>query len=275
MIKITKDLLKEPLLHFLLLGGIVYGYFSFVSAKQENAKKVIHISAYEKQELQNAYEKKYAKKASKAVLDVLIAQKYYDAVLLDKAFSLQLAKNDALVRERLLKKMQFLMQERSKFHEPSQEELRKYYQQHIEEYSHVQSISFSSIYFRNEKDKRIAQTMHLLSDVAVQSSLAKALSEPSKLPYHEENASYEAVAEKYGKYFAKKLFTLRKGMWHKAIHAKDGVRIVYINDKKVTQAYDFESVESRVYADYIQQENEKLKKQAYEKIDAQYSLWVE
>ncbi len=275
MIKITKDFLKEPLLHFLLLGALVYGYFLLVSAQQESAKKIVQISAYERQELQNMYEKSYAKKASKEILDVLIAQKYYDAVLLDKAFSLQLAKNDALVRERLLKKMQFLMQERSKFHEPSQEELHKYYEQHIQEYSHIKSISFSSIFFHNEKDKRIAQTMRILSNVKVESSLAKGFSEASKLPYHEENVSYEEVKRKYGKYFAKKLFMLRQGVWHKAIHAKDGMRIVYIDNKKVTQAYDFESVESRVYADYIQEENTQLKKQAYEKIASLYSLSVE
>ena len=275
MIKITKEFIKEPLVHFFILGAIVYSYFLYTNTSQEESKKVIKISSYEVQELKNLYKKTYAREADKETLKILIANKYYDSILLDKAFSLKIAQNDPLVAQRLLKKMQFVMQDRSKFKEPSQKELEVYYHQHIKSYSHVKSISFSSIYFHDEADKKIAMTMQILRSTKVNSNDGKGFSDVSSLPYHVEKMSYQKVANNYGTYFAKKLFVLRKGMWHQAIHAKDGVRIVFITDTEVGKAYDFDVIEGRVYADYIAQESARLKAQAYKDIAMQYSLKVE
>ncbi len=275
MIKITKELIKEPLLHFMILGAIVYSYFSYMHNTQEDEKKVIKLSSYELQELKNFYKKTYAREADKETLKILIAKKYYDSVLLDKAFSLKIAQNDPVVAQRLLKKMQFVMQDRSQFKEPSQQELAAYYKQHIKAYSHVKSISFSSIYFHDDTDKRIEMTMQILRSTQVNSADGRGFSEVSKLPYHVEKMSYKELEKSYGRYFAKKIFVLQKGMWHQALHAKDGARIVFITDEEVGDAYDFDVIEGRVYADYIAQESAQLKEQAYKEIAAQYSLKVE
>lgn len=275
MIKITKEFLKEPLLHFLLLGGAFYVYFTLVHKEEEVSTKLIILSSYELQELKNSYKKEYKKEADKKILNILIAKKYYDTVLLDKAFSLKIAQNDRVVTQRLLKKMQFVMQDRSQFKEPTQEELYAYYKKNREDYSHIKKISFSSVYFHNDKDKRIASTFALLTIAKVKSNDAEGFSDSSPLPSMVQNASREEIEKNYGKYFAKKLFRAKSGLWHKAIHTKNGVRIVYIFDKKGTKPYDFDTVESRVYRDYINEELRVLKEKAYEKIVAQYSLKVE
>ncbi len=275
MIKITKEFIKEPLLHFIILGAVVYGYFLYIHNTQVADKKIIKLSSYELQELKHFYEKNYEREANETTLKILIAKKYYDSVLLDKAFSLKIAQNDPVVAQILLKKMQFVMQDRSKFKEPTQKELEVYYKEHIKAYSHVKSISFSSIYFQNDTDKKIPFTMQILRSTKVNSVDGRGFSDMSKLPYHVEKMSYKEVEASYGKYFAKKLFLLKKDIWHTPIHAKDGVRIVLITDKEIGEAYNFDDVESRVYADYIAQEATNLKEQAYKEIASQYRLQVE
>lgn len=274
MIKIKKEFIKEPLLHFLLLGGVFYVYFALVH-KEIVRERVIILSSYELDELKNSYKKEYKKEADAKVLKILVAKKYYDTVLLDKAFSLKIAQNDTVVTQRLLKKMQFVMQDRSQFKEPTQKELYKYYKKNIKEYSHIENISFSSIYFRNDKDERVASIFELLNIAKVKSSDAQGFSENSPLAYSVQNATREEVEKSYGKYFAKKLFTSTSGLWHKAIHTKNGVRIVYISNKNTAKAYNFDAVEGRVYNDYIAEESKTIKDQAYEKIVARYSLKVE
>ena len=275
MIKITKKWMKEPLLHFLFLGAIVYIYFIVVHKETALDTKLITISSYEIQKLKTTYKKEYKREVDTTTLKILIAQKYYEEVLLEKAFATKIAQNDTVVSQRLLQKMQFIMLDRSKYKEPTQKELYDYYMENIEEYSEIKTISFSNVFFRNDKDKRITKTYKLLEMANVNSANAKAFSDVSSLPYHVTNASYKEIEKTYGKYFAKKLFKLRKGVWHKAIHAKDGARLVYVTDKETLKAYAFDDVETRVYEDYIAQQEKMQKEKAYEEIASQYSLQVE
>ena len=275
MIKITKQWIKEPLLHFLVLGAIIYVYFSMVHKEVVVDSKQIVLSSYEVQELKTAYEKAYEREVDKATLKILIAQKYHDSILLEKAFSTKIAYNDAVVTKRLLQKMQFVMLDSSKYTEPTQKELYDYYTQNIQDYSRVKTISFSSVFFRNDKDTRIASTYGLLKVANVNSVDARAFSDISSLPYHVDNASFEEIQGNYGKYFAKKLFSLKQGRWHKALQAKDGARLVYITHKEIESPYAFDDVESRVYNDYIQAQAHQQEEKAYKEIAAQYSLKVE
>ena len=275
MIKITKKILREPLFHFILLGGLVYIYFSFVHKADGITAKQIVLSSFEVQKLKSSFEKEYKRKVDTKLLKILIERRYYESILLDKAFSLKIAQNDKIVSQRLLQKMQFLMLDSSKYKEPTQEELEKFYTKNIEDYSHIKTLSFSSIYFHNDKDRHIEEVYELLQISKVKWSDAEGLSESSSLPYHVEKATFTSVAKEYGKYFAKKLFTLTQGSWHKAIQTKDGARIVYVTEKEVGKPYSFEDVESRVYEDYVQMQQIKQKEKAYAEMASQYSLSVE
>ena len=274
MIKIVKQLAYEPLLHFVLLGVLIYAYFSFTQKVVSN-KNIILVSSDEVNQLKSLYEKNYEREANDETLKILIAKKYYDKVLLDKAHSIKLAHNDDIIMQRLLQKMQFVMLDSSKYKEPTQKELYTYYTQHIKEYAYVETISFSSVYFRNDKDKRVEPTLNLLRIAKVNSMNARVFSDISALPYHVENVSYDEIRESYGKYFADKLFRLKKGVWHKAIQSKDGIRLVYIDAKKTSTPYGFDVVEDRVYTDYMQEQLKIQKESAYREIASQYTLKLE
>jgi len=274
MIKIVKQLLYEPLLHFLLLGIVIYLYFSYTQKIVSN-KNIITLSSYEINQLKSLYEKNYGREVTNNTLKILIAQKYYNKVLLDKAYSINLAQNDEIIIQRLLKKMQFVMLDSSKYKEPTQKELYEYYRKNIQEYSHVETLSFASVYFRNDKDKRVQYTYNLLNIAKVNSKEGRVFSDISTLPYHVENASYDEIKMSYGKYFADKLFQLKQGEWQKAIHSKDGVRIVYIDAKKISKPYKFDEIEDRVYREYLSEQLKKQKEKAYSEIASKYTLHLE
>jgi hypothetical protein len=275
MIKITKQWIKEPLLHFLLLGAIVYVYFITVHQEVDLDKKQIVFSAYEVQKIKDNYKKEYKRELDKETLQILIAQKYYNAILLDKAFSTKIAQNDVLVSKRLLKKMQFIMLDRSKYKEPTQKELYDYYMKNIHDYSQVRTISFSSVFFQNDKDTKIIPSYKLLGIAKVDALNARGFSDRSDLPYHVSNANAQEIQKNYGKYFQGKLFRLKQGSWHKPIQSKKGTRLVYVTDKQIGEPYAFDEVESRVYEDYIAQKAKEQKEKAYEEMAIQYSLKVE
>ena len=156
--------------------------------------------------------------------------------------------------------------------EPTEKELKKYYNKNIEDYSMINTISFATIYFSNPKDKRVDETYKLLNIADVNASEAKFFGEKSPIADSVKNYTFERVKQDYGTYFANKLFKLKKGMWYKAIHSKNGVRLVYITDKNVSKAYSFDDVQGRVYSDYLQERRKKVHDKAYKNIVSKYEL---
>ncbi|MDF1877484.1 peptidyl-prolyl cis-trans isomerase [Sulfurimonas sp. SAG-AH-194-L11] len=265
-------LLQEPLVSFLLLGFILYLYYTNVAQDDvsEDTKVEISVTPYEIQTLKKEYTKKYDKKISEEELTLYIQDLYRQKVLLEESIRLNLHKSDTLIVKRLVEKMEFILLGSVEYTEPSETQLYEYYMKNIEDYSELKRVSFVHIYFSD------VAKMNVLYNLARFGSLSpsgvKNFGEPFQGSLSYRNISYQQVQKKFGKYFASKLFKLKKGVWHKGLHSKYGVHLVYITDKISTHPYKFDEVEARVYDDYLAQRTDKIIKKAYKDILQNYNL---
>ena len=77
---------------------------------------------------------------------------------------------------------------------------------------------------------------------------------------------------KFGNYFALKVFQLTKNKWHMDIPSKRGHHFIYIYDLNVSKPYMFDEVEDRVYQDYLDNRKEQMFNDAYKRFSTQYLL---
>lgn len=263
-----KKIVFEPLVHFLLLGLLLYVYYNSTQTEKITLKTPIHISSYEVQQLKLEYKKEL----SHSFLQALIKKRYYEKVLLDKAYSIKLAQNDTIIKKRLLQQMEFVMTDKSASQEPSEKELREYYKKNIQDYSSIKTLSFASIYLANPSNETLKTMYKLLSISQPNAKEALYFGDKSSLGNFAKNITQEKAQELYGRYFTAKLFTLKQHLWHKAIRTKKGVRFVYITKKDVENSEDFDMIQGRVYNDFLQERLSTIKKKAFEKIAASYTL---
>ena len=273
MIKILKTIFFEPLVHFLLLGSLIYLYYASVSESSSSVlKEKITISSHEQAQIKKEYKEQYDKEISEVELLAFIQKMYKEKVLLSEAYLLALQKDDALIKEQLLKKMKFILHKSAKYKEPTEEELFEYYKKNIHEYSVVKELSFSNVYFSSNDAEKLKEMYELLILTDVNSSQAAYFGESLKDINYRDNVSYEELKDEFGKYFASKVFTLKSGVWHRAIHSKLGKHLVYVREKKVGSAYPFDEVQDRVYRDFLAQREAEIVKSAYDDILLNYSL---
>lgn len=273
MIKIVKKIALEPLFHFLVVGFVLYLFYDFSSEEEVKSKKIIEISPQELQQIKSEYKNAFSKDINEDELNASLQKKYFEKMLLNEAYSLELEKQDALISKRLLEQMQHIMSGAAVI-EPSEELLYQYYEKNKSDYSHVKSLSFSQIYFLNSKNEAISTTLKSLQIAEVNPLQASSFGEESATAHQVKNITFDETQELYGKYFASKLFNLKKGMWQQPIHSRYGVHLVYVSDKNVGEPYSFDEIQERVYTDYMQEEREKKEVEAYKKISSQYSLEV-
>ena len=268
-------LLKEPFFHFLLLGGFLYLYYlTTPSAEQISNKKTITISSQEIQTLRDNYKTATNRVLSEKELKLYIQKYYYEKILQNEAYVLGLDKKDEVIQKRLLTKMQFVMTSSIKLEEPTEEQLKEYYEKNIQEYSEIISLSFSNIFFQhNKEDSEEFYELLLLGNINAKDSAS--FGDQCRLSNFVKDISFEEAKIIYGNYFATKLFKLKRRVWHKAISSKFGKHYVYVTDKKVQEPYSFDEVEDRVFEDYKENQRRVQKEQSYKKIATQYSLEVE
>jgi len=270
MIKIIKKMLLEPLFHFLLVGFALYLFYDGVSAKEVSRVSVIEISKEELGEIESQHKKEFQTDISQKQREALVQKKYYEKILLNEAYSLGLERQDKEIAKRLLSQMQHILRGAA-VAEPSEELLKQYFEKHKNDYSVVNALSFSHIYFSNPQG--VGDTLKTLQIADVKPHDAASFGEPTTTNQIK-NITFDEAKEMFGSYFALKLFNLKQGKWHKPIQSKDGVHLVYVTDKNVSEAYIFDEIQERVYEDYMQEAREIKESEAYKKISSQYLLEV-
>jgi len=222
--------------------------------------------------LEHPYFLEYKNDINKEVIHALVQKKYYEKILLDKAYTIKLAQNDPLITQRLLKQMEFVMADKSANKEPSEKELLQYYQKNIQDYSTVDTLSFATVYFKNSSEKKLLDTFKLLTIAKVSAKNAQFFGEKSINNNQMKNITKDKAIKLYGRYFATKLFVAKQGIWHKAIRAKDGFYFIFITNKNVTKAENFDALQGRVYNEFLAERLRDIKKTAFDNIAIAYVL---
>ncbi len=99
-------IVRAPLLHFALIGGLLF--LAESSGREPTPKRVIHISASEISNIRSEWRLQTGRSPTQRELALLIEGRVDDALLLQQAFALGWHRNDAIVQRRLIKNQRFL-----------------------------------------------------------------------------------------------------------------------------------------------------------------------
>jgi hypothetical protein len=134
-------MLKEPLVHFLILGLLIYGGYAWLHAGDApDDARTITVGAGELAWLQTSFEKRWKRAPTPTELDGLIKEYVRETVLYREALAMGLDQDDTIVRRRLAQKLEFLVQDLVEVKAPTGEELEAYFDQHRADYREAQFV---------------------------------------------------------------------------------------------------------------------------------------
>ena len=103
-------ILREPLLHFLLLGTVLFlVYFWMNPSDGLSADNQIHVSQNDVDRFVKIFQKQWNRKPTQQEMDGLVRAHLKEEILYREALALGLEKDDTIVRRRLAQKMEFLI----------------------------------------------------------------------------------------------------------------------------------------------------------------------
>ncbi len=276
-----KKLLKEPLLHFLVIGALIFFVFSVVNKEEVNldGKKIV-VSAGDIERLSANWSKKWNRSPTETELQGLVESYIKEEVYYREALALGLDQDDTILRRRLMQKMEFLSNDLADLNNPDETALNEYFLEKKDKYELPARISFTHIYFSLDKhgNRIFDDAGKVLTDIQASSpsiSRAPDRGDPFMLQYDFTLETPFEVARLFGQGFAEQIFQTETDNWQGPIESGYGLHLVQINEKVEARMPELAAVIDKVRIDYMFEQRQKTNKAIYERFKERYEIVIE
>lgn len=235
-------LLKEPLLHFLLLGSLIFAIHAAVSPSVSK-DKLIEVPPEVRQSTIELFESTNQRKPTSEELARLLDVWILNEITYREALAQGLDKGDEMIRERIMQKMRLLVFGNVTVNEPTEAELRQWFEARREGYDIPDILSFFELPISGPEGE--AEAKSILRQI-------EAGDEPEEVRLRAHifaNRPRKSLEAAFGKPFVEQLTALPIGRWH-MLQSPAGWHIVRFDSITPGRAVPLHEVETQVISDW-------------------------
>ncbi len=266
-----KRILQEPLLHFLVVGSILFFYLS--NNDDGRQKEQIIISKGKINQLSSQFEKTRQRKATKEELQTLIDNQIREDLAFKQGEEMGLIENDSIIKRRVQQKIEFMLNDSIASIEPTQVELQAFMDRHKERYTIAPVYSFKHIYINPEKHENLDDTIERLKAEDLMLVFSKR-GDSVMLESVYQNISTAQIARLFGMKFVKALDELPQHKWTGPVKSGYGVHLVYIEKKEERHPATLKELESKVRLDFRVEAQKKSIDDFYKELKLKYDIVI-
>ena len=262
-------ILKEPLIHFLLIGASLFFIYSLVNntAPQDNNK--VYVSKNQLNKIYDAWVDKTGESPNKMQKKKLLDEYIQQEILFREAMAKGLDENDHVIRKHLAKKMKFIFDDSTVLKKATDEELKKIYKKEVSLFKTNENISFNQIVFTKETKNIEIEAQKLLN--RLKSSKSSKISTIGK----KVDLSKESVEKIFSKKFTNILFNLKLNTWQGPFQTKYGLHLVNIHSIIKTKTPNFEDIKNKLEIKYTKGQLIQANKVFYENLYKKYEIIID
>ena len=270
---------REPLLHFLLIGlllFVVYDRLHPSQATKSESNRIV-LTPEDFQQLAVTWLAQGRAPPSPAEMQSLVELKVREEVLYREALALGLDKDDTIVKRRLAQKMEFLAEGASIDSNPSPDTLRAWFRVNAQRFSLPPRVSFRHLYFSPDRRGEHARgaAAHAMEQLAGKPGNwqdAEALGDPFMDRDYYGDRSAEDMAKLFGSNFAREVVGLKTGQWQGPVESGYGWHLVFIDTSVPARVPAFEEIEPEIRAEWAEDQRAEAKRKTYEAMRARYQV---
>jgi hypothetical protein len=223
-------LLREPLLHFVLLGAALFVLYGRVAGGGSRAPAEIVVSADRVGGLAEGFRSVWQRPPTRAELERLVEDHVMEEALAREALALGLERDDAVIRRRLRQKLEFLAEDLADPRPPGNAELADTLARHADAFRVGAQLSFEHVFVSPARrgDDAPAEAGRLLDRLAAGAE-ADALGDSLPLERAYAGISRREVAARFGDDFAARLAALEPGRWLGPVESSFGLHLVRVS----------------------------------------------
>jgi hypothetical protein len=277
----VKRWLREPLLHFLLIGLVLFGVYVYTNRGRigiESPRQIV-LSLDELATMTAYFESQWHRRPTPQEFQAMVEDKIKEEVLYREGLVMGLDKGDTIVKRRMAQKMQFLAEDVAAAHEPSPAELKAWFEKNTDKFALPSRYSFRHVYFSPDKRGMNAHddATKALTGIVGQpedSPLIPSMADRFMFQDYYGDRTPSAIAKEFGPQFAVALEKLKPGSWQGPIESGFGWHLVFVDTVIPGRIPAFEEIESEVKTAWLSEQKTQAWQKAYQAMRAKYTVFL-
>ncbi|WIY24431.1 peptidylprolyl isomerase [Parasedimentitalea psychrophila] len=263
-------IVKEPLVHFLLIGGLIFAAYSvFDDRPTAPTSQQIVITQADLSALSAQFESVWKRKPQPQEFSSMIEEMIRDRVLVNAALDLGMDQGDTVINRRLRQKMEFFAASIAEAVEPEDGELEAFYQANSQNYQIPPQFALEQFYLG---DRAAANTVASALAALKNGTDPERFRHPSLLPERVEMSSMRVLDSAFGTGFAASLESLSIGEWSGPVKSGYGLHLVRLTGKSPTTHPALEQVADKVFQDWQSSKRQEVLDQYYQSLRQGYEI---
>lgn len=267
-------LLREPLLHFLLIGSALFILYGLTNEEGNVAPDRIMISSGKIEQLSENFKRSRMRPPTEAEMSALLENYIREEVFYREALAMGLDQNDPLVRKRMNMKLEFILEDLSSKN-VTDEELALFMEENPDKFRIPAQISFEQVYLNPDKGKDLdADAKQLL--VKLNDGVSpEILGDRTLLPFEYNLVRQNEITNSFGERFAEEVMAFTPGDWIGPIYSEYGVHLLKINKRVEERKPKLKEIRAYVEREYLAKIRKEQKDLAYKNLREGYDIIVE
>lgn len=271
--------LREPLLHFIVLGLLLFAANSFIARGRTVAgpSKQIEITIDDLRQMTIYYQSRWGRPPTPEEFEGLVESKVKEEVLYREGLMMGLDKDDTIIKRRIAQKIQFLTEDVAASQKPTPAVLQGWYEKHSDQFAFPKRVSFRHLYFspdhrhghaQDDAEKALSRLAHQTEN----SKLAATLADPFMFQDYYRELAPDAIAKEFGPQFAQRIEKLPTGSWQGPVESGLGWHLVFVDAVTPGRVPTFEEVESEVKKAWLDEQAAQAWAKTYRDMRARYTV---
>jgi PPIC-type PPIASE domain len=274
-----RNLVREPLLHFLVLGAGLFLASTLMNKGNVGDNTKIIIGHEQVAQVVDTFTQANQRPPTDQEREGLIRDYIRGEVYYREALALGLDRNDAVVRQRLRTKLQFMVDEIVGQVEPTDDQLRAYLADHADRFRLDERFTFSQVYL--DPELHGTDTARDAQRLLAKLGQAEGPRDPSELGDRlllepaSDDVSYADVVRDYGEKFAAALRKLPVGTWQGPIESGFGMHLVFLSKRTGEQIPGLDEAREAVRREWTNERRIEDSEKFYQSLLNRYTVIVE
>lgn len=244
-----KTLLREPLLHFIVLGAMLFLVDAWRGGDDPESRRIV-IGSGQIAFLAAGFERTWTRTPSEAELKHMLDEWVREEIAVREAMAAGLDRDDTVIRRRLRQKLEFLLEDSADLQTPDEAEQRAWYAGHADALRRESRIGFRQVYLSpqvhgaslEQHAKTLLAELQALGATADVENFGDATQLPSELA----TTALSDIDSRFGTGFAAALEALPAGTWAGPVNSGYGLHLIWIEEKLAGELPVFELVQPLV-----------------------------
>jgi hypothetical protein len=278
-VKWVLRVLREPLLHFLVLAAGLFAVSSFWGdSPQSNEGETIVVSEAKIRSLAMMWHRTWQRPPTQAELTGLIEDYVNEEVFYREALKMGLDRDDTAIRRRLRQKLEFVAEDLADAVEPTDEQLQQFLDEHRDMFRVERRATFTQIYLSRDRrgDSLDDDAAQLLGELRGEDESVDVteLGDPFLMPAHHDDLREGEIANLFGPQFAAQLLAAEPGQWSGPIESSYGVHVVLVHERAEGRVPELAEIRRAVSREWYAARRAASKEDFYRSLRQRYEVIV-